>query len=151
MVGLLDLATSYLKSGVGSRLAEVRVKDKASAELFNISQDVTVFAAVRTMLDRHARRLFVTGPGLVLSDRSVIKWLLSPSNVTKLKDSPKQLMATTIGSISEVLHAPSFVSPDTDGTTALELILKNDAHCVITEDLKHILTPWDLTVKLLVE
>lgn len=150
LVGLLDLAAFYLKSGVASHLAGVRVDDKASAQLFTISEDVTVLAAIQTMLDRHTRRLFVKKSELILSDRGVIKWLLSPSNMTKLRDSPKQVLATRVSSISEILHTPSFVDPETDGVTALELITKNDAHCVITRDLQHILTPWDLTVKLLV-
>jgi len=33
---------------------------------------------------------------------------------------------------------------------ALDLITKNDAHCVITADNKQIITPRDLTARLLV-
>jgi CBS domain-containing protein len=149
LIGLLDLAAFYLKSGVASGLANMRVKDKASNELFTIGEDATVIAAIRTMLERHTRRLFVKESGLILSDRGVIKWLLSASNMTKLRDSPKEVLTTRVSSISEILHTPSIVDPETDGATALELITKNDAHCVITKDLKHILTPWDLTVRLL--
>ena len=150
LVGLLDLATFYLKSGIAEDLAKKRVKDKSSSPLFAINQNVTVSKAIRAMLDWHARRLLVKEPGMVISDRAVIKWLLSPANMAQLRDSPRRVLATPISSVSEVLHTPSLVDPDTDGATALELIIKNDAHCVITKDYKQIMTPWDLTVRLLV-
>jgi len=150
LVGLLDLATFYLKSGVASVLATKRVKDKSSTPLFAINQDTTVAGAIRAMLDWHARRLLVKEPGLVISDRGVIKWLLSPSSMAQLRDSPRRILTTPVSSISEVLHTPSFVDPETDAATALDLIIKNDAHCVVTKDFKQIMTPWDLTVRLLV-
>jgi len=150
LVGLLDLAGFYLKSGVASRLADKVVKDKASSPLFAISEEATVLATIRSMLHKHARRLLVKEPGLVISDRGVIKWLLSPSNMTRLRDSPRQVLTTRLKSIPEILHTPSFVDPKTDGATALDLITKNEAHCVITTDKRQILTPWDLTVRLLV-
>jgi hypothetical protein len=52
--------------------------------------------------------------------------------------------------MSEMLHTPSLVDPQTDAATALDLITKNDAHCVVTKDFKQIMTPWNLTVRLLV-
>jgi CBS domain-containing protein len=149
LVGLLDLAAFYLKSGVASALSDKYVKDKASTPLFSVKQDVTVLGAIQAMLDKHARRLLVEESGKVLSDRSVIKWLLSPDNMTKLRDSPKEIMASKVSAMDEVLHIPTFVDPDTNGETALDLITKNDAHCVITKDRTQILTPWDLTVRLL--
>jgi hypothetical protein len=151
LIGLLDLAAFYLKSGVASRLARMRVNDKALTKLFTIGEGATVLRAVQTMLDGHTRRLLVKESKLILSDRGVIKWLLSPSIMTKLRDSPKEVLATRLSSISEILHTPSLVDPEMDGATALELITRNDAHCVVTKDMKQILTPWDLTVRLLFE
>jgi CBS domain-containing protein len=149
LVGLLDLATFYLKSGVSELLAKKQVKDKASTPLFSISEEVTLIDAIKAMLDKHARRLLVTQSGLVLSDRGIIKWLLSPANMDKLRDAPKEILATKVRAMSEVLHTPSTVKPDTDAATALKEIVKNDAHCVVTSDMQQILTPWDLTVRLL--
>lgn len=150
LVGLLDLATFYLSAGVSSNLANKLVKDKASTPLFAISQEATVQSAIRAMLDSHARRLLVKEPGLVLSDRGLIRWLLSPANMSKLRDSPREVLQTKLSTIPEILHTPTFVDRETDGATALDLITKNEAHCVITKDRKQILTPWDLTVRLLV-
>jgi hypothetical protein len=48
-----------------------------------------------------------------------------------------------------MLQKPSFVAPDCDAEMALNLIYKVDSRCLITNDRKMILTPWDLTVSLL--
>ena len=76
LVGPLNLAAFYQKSGVASRLAGLRVRDRASNPLFTISEKATVLSAIRPMLDRHARRLLVEESKLVVDDRRVIKWLL---------------------------------------------------------------------------
>jgi len=48
-----------------------------------------------------------------------------------------------------MLNRPVFVEKDLDAARALQLINKEDARCLITDDRKMILTPWDLTVSLL--
>jgi CBS domain-containing protein len=151
LVGLLNLAAFYQKSGVASRLAGMRVSDRASNPLFGVSEKVSVLSAIRTMLDQHARRLLVKESGVVVDDRGVIKWLLSPANMTKLRDSPREVLQTPLTSMPEIMHTPPYVEPGTDCATALYLITKSEARCVITSDRRQILTPWDLTVRLLVE
>ena len=47
-----------------------------------------------------------------------------------------------------MLHRPVFVEGNVDAATALQLINKEDARCLITKDRKMILTPWDLTISL---
>lgn len=148
ILGLLDLASFYAKSGVATELSNQLVGKRASTPLYSIREEVTVQGAIRTMLAKHARRLFVKESSSVLSDRGIIKWLLSPPTLAGLRDSPESVLKTQIGSIGEVLHRPSFVEPGTNGETALKLALENDAHCVITQDKRQILTPWDLTVRL---
>ena len=79
----------------------------------------------------------------------MIKWLLSPANLKRLRDSPKELLESSVASLGALLHKPLFVDPDIDAATALTWLNKEDGRCLITEDRKTILTPWDLTVSLL--
>jgi predicted transcriptional regulator len=149
LIGLLDIAEFLVKSGYTAKVTNVRARDRASNPLISISEGVTVMAAIQTMLDGHVRRLFVKESELVVSDRGVIKWLLSPANLGRLRDAPNEVLGASVGSLGPLLHKPVFVEKDLDAAKALQWINKEDARCLITDDRKMILTPWDLTVSLL--
>jgi CBS domain-containing protein len=149
LIGLLDIAEFLVKSGFAAKVTNVRARDKASNPLIAVSEGLSVMDTISTMLDKHVRRLFVRESEMVVSDRGIIKWLLSPTNLGKLRDSPKELLDSTVGSMGPMLHKPVFVAQDCDAATALRLISKEDARCLITSDRKMILTPWDLTISLL--
>lgn len=149
LIGLLDIAEFLVKSGFTSGVTNVRARDKASNPLISISENVSLMAAIQTMLDKHVRRLFLKEPELILSDRGIIKSLLSPANLGRLRDAPSEVLGSPVSSLGPMLHKPVFVQPDLDAARALQLINKEDARCLITEDRKMILTPWDLTISLL--
>jgi CBS domain-containing protein len=151
LIGLLDIAQFLVKSGYTAKVTNVRARDKASNPLVSISEGITVMAAIQTMLDSHVRRLFVKESELVISDRGVIKWLLSPANLGRLRDAPSEVLAASVGSLGPLLHKPAFVAKDLDAEKALQLINRENARCLITDDRTMILTPWDLTVSLLVK
>jgi CBS domain-containing protein len=149
LIGLLDIADFLVKSGFTAKVTNVRARDKASNPLISISERATIMAAIQTMLDKHVRRLFVTESERVVSDRAVIKWLLSPANLGKLRDAPNAVLGSSVGSLGTMLHKTVFVEKDLDAAMALQLINKEDARCLVTDDRKMILTPWDLTISLL--
>jgi predicted transcriptional regulator len=149
LIGLLDIAEFLVKSGYTAKVTNVRARDNASNPLISISEKTSVMAATQTMLDKHVRRLFVTESDLVVSDRGIIKWLLSPANLGKLRDAPGEVLSASVSSLGPLLHKPIFVGQDLDAATALQLINKEDARCLITNDKMNILTPWDLTVSLI--
>jgi CBS domain-containing protein len=149
LIGLLDIAAFLVKSGFTAKVTNVRARDKASNPLISISERTTIMAAIQTMLDKHVRRLFVTESEQIISDRGVIKWLLSPANLGKLRDSPNVVLGSSVGSLGATLHKPVFVEKDLDAARALQLINREDARCLISDDRKMILTPWDLTISLL--
>ena len=149
LIGLLDVANFLVESGVTAKVTNVRAREKASNPLVSTSQKASVMATIQTMLDRHVRRLFVTESELVVSDRGIIKWLLSTANLGRLRDSPKEILDGPISAMGTMLQKPAFVEREIDAGTALRLIQKEDARCLITNDKSMILTPWDLTVSLL--
>lgn len=149
LIGLLDIAEFLVKSGYAAKVTNVKARDKASNPLLTISEGLSVMDTIGTMLDKHVRRLYVREPEKVVSDRGIIKWLLSPTNLGKLRDSPGAVLGSPVGAMGPMLHKPVFVDPGCDASTALQLINKEDARCLITKDLKMILTPWDLTISLL--
>jgi CBS domain-containing protein len=149
LVGLLDIADFLVKSGFTAKVTNVRARDKASNPLISVSERASIMAVIQTMLDKHVRRLFVTESERVVSDRGVIKWLLSPANLGKLRDAPGEALSSPLSSLGPMLHKPVFVEKDLDAARALQLINSEDARCLITDDRKMILTPWDLTVSLL--
>lgn len=149
LIGLLDLAVFLVKSGLTANVTNVRAKEKASNPLVTISEGASVMTAIASMLDRHVRRLYVKESELVISDRGIIKWLLSPANLTKLRDAPKEVLDASVSSLGPILHKPVFVEPNLDAAAALKLLNDQDGRCLITKDRKMILTPWDLTISLL--
>lgn len=149
LIGLLDIANFLVKSGLTAKVQNVRARDKASNPLISIGQSVSVMDAIQAMLDKHVRRLFVKESSLVVSDRGIIKWLLSPTNLVRLRDSPKEILESPVSALGPMLQKPVFVEKDCDAATALGMIYDGDARCLITNDRKMILTPWDLTISLL--
>jgi hypothetical protein len=101
-----------------------------------------------TYSDKHVRGLFVRESEQVVSDRGVIKWLLSPANLGKLRDAPEEALGSPVRKLGPMLHKPLFVKEEI-AAAALQWISKGDARCLITENRKMILTPWDLTISLL--
>ncbi len=149
LVGLLDIASFLVKSGYTAKITNVRARDKASNPLVSVSENLSVMDTIQTMLDKHVRRLFVKESGLVVSDRGIIKWLLSPVNLGRLRDSPGEILDSPIKSMGPMLHKPVFVDPELDAASALSWINAEDGRCLITKDRKMILTPWDLTISML--
>jgi CBS domain-containing protein len=149
LIGLLDIAQFLVRSGYTAKVTNVRARDKASNPLISISETASVMASIQTMLDKHVRRLFVTESELVVSDRGIIKWLLSPANLGKLRDAPGEVLSSSVKSLGPLLHKPVIVEKDLDAAKALQLINREDARCLITDDRTMILTPWDLTVSLI--
>ena len=151
LIGLLDIANFMIKSGFSAVVKNTRVRERGSNPLVTTTESATVLAAIGVMLDKHVRRLFVRESELILSDRGLIKWILSPANVGRLRDSPQEVLGSPVSSMRPMLHKPSFVEYDTDAATALKKIYDEDARCLITNDRKMILTPWDLTISLVVK
>jgi signal-transduction protein with cAMP-binding, CBS, and nucleotidyltransferase domain len=149
LIGLLDIANFLVKSGLTAKVQNVRARDKASNPLISISQNAPLQTTIQTMLDKHVRRLFVKESELIVSDRGIIKWLLSGANLGKLRDSPRDVLESPISAMGPMLQRPSFVEQDCDAATALTMIYKEDARCLVTNDRRMILTPWDLTISLL--
>jgi CBS domain-containing protein len=149
LIGLLDIAEFMVKSGFTARITNVRARDKASNPLITISENLSVQETIATMLDMHVRRLFLQESEQVVSDRGVIKWLLSPANLGRLRDEPDKILGSPVRELGVMLHEPVFVKEEIDAATALQWISKGDARCLITENRKMILTPWDLTISLL--
>jgi signal-transduction protein with cAMP-binding, CBS, and nucleotidyltransferase domain len=149
LIGLLDIANFLIKAGLTGKVQNVRARDKASNPLISISQKVPVMDTIHTMLEKHVRRLFVKESELVVSDRGIIKWMLSPANLGRLRDSPKEVLEAPISAMGVMLQKPAFVEQDCDAEKALNMIYREDARCLITNDRSMILTPWDLTISLL--
>jgi len=151
LIGLLDIAEFLVKSGYSAKVTNVRARDKATNPLISISEGASVMAAIQTMLDKHVRRLFLKESEMIVSDRGIIKWLLSPTNLGRLRDAPNAVLESSVSVLGQMLHKPVFVAPDLDAASALEWINKEQARCLITNDRKMILTPWDLTISLLAQ
>jgi CBS domain-containing protein len=90
LIGLLDLANFLIKSGMTAKIQKVEAREKGSNPLILTSQKASVIDTIQTMLAKHVRRLFVEESELIVSDRAIIKWLLSPANLGRLRDSPER-------------------------------------------------------------
>jgi CBS domain-containing protein len=114
-----------------------------------VSKDETVLGAVYHMLNRGVRRLLVDGEDKVVSDKSIIRYLMgSAAPLESLRDQPYLLLDEPLSSLESYFESPGACSSGDTVEEVLKELLKSEAKCVLVDGGQGIATPWDLTVKL---
>jgi predicted transcriptional regulator len=147
IIGLLDIIKFYAYTGITNQLKNIRVYDLLSKPLIKISAETSLKEAISIMLNKRVRRLFIEKFNLILSDRSIIRKLLTFPLIERLRDKPREVLAMPIRSLTPMLQKPGIISHNNTFDTAVNTLLESEAHCLVTDDFSGILTPWDLVVK----
>lgn len=143
-IGLLDVAKFLLYSGVTDNLDDITVGQLGSSPILSASLETTILQAISIMIKKRVRRLLVKDK--ILSDRSLVKALMSYPWLSKLRDFTEETLNSPIGALPvSVFHKPGRISPNENLSKGLSLLLDTEAKCLLVDN--QILTPWDLIVK----
>jgi CBS domain-containing protein len=106
---------------------------------------------IYTMLSKRVRRLLVMDIKKIISDRSIIRTLFSEYYVQYLRDKPSEILYAPINEFPSFFENFKFVENEINLYKAINLCLESESNCLIIEDFKGIITPWDLAIKPFVE
>jgi CBS domain-containing protein len=149
LIGVLDVARFLVSSGALERMS-LRLLDIATGNVVSVGRDSTLFDLIGVMLHKKVRRVVLEGGDYVITDRGILQYIVSNQALEMLRDNPEKLMNTPLDELTPYVGRPEILSGDTHISTAFKKLVEKEPYTVLTEDRKHILTPWDIT-KLLKE
>jgi CBS domain-containing protein len=149
LIGVLDVARFLVSSGALERMS-LRLLDIATGNVVSVGRDSTLFDLIGVMLHKKVRRVVLEGGDYVITDRGILQYIVSNQALEMLRDNPEKLMNTPLDELTPYVGRPEILSGDTHISTAFKKLVEKEPYTVLTEERKHILTPWDIT-KLLKE
>ena len=128
----------------GGRLSTHMTTDEVSSVPIAISKDRPIIEAIKKMVDRNVRRLFVEeGQGRFISDRTLVDYMFSPQRLEVARDHPELW-------IDENIEKLGTKSPGRCKRGSLDeaakLIGPAPDDCLMTDD-RRVISRWDLVVK----
>jgi CBS domain-containing protein len=149
LIGVLDVARFLVSSGALERTS-LRLLDIATGNVVSVRRDSRLFDLIGVMLHKKVRRVVLEGGDYVITDRGILQYIVSNQALEMLRDNPEKLMNTPLDELTPYVGRPEILSGDTHISTAFKKLVEKEPYTVLTEERKHILTPWDIT-KLLKE
>jgi CBS domain-containing protein len=144
LVNILDVARFLVSSGALERTS-LRLVDIATGNVVSAGWDLTLLDLMGVMLHKKIRRVVLEGGEYVITDRGIMQYLVSNQALEMLRDNPTKLMNTPLDELTQYIGRPEILSGDTHISTALKKLVEKEPYTVLTEERKHILTPWDIT------
>lgn len=139
LVTLADFLGLYAKGALRTTLTARQVASK----VVPMPGSTTIREALKAMIARRQRRVFISGKGTFVSDRSIMHHLFSPmilEDVTGKED----VLSEPIDRIEQL--SPARVKPTASLPTAAKALLKDRGGC-LTAGEGTVVTPWDLVMK----
>jgi CBS domain-containing protein len=144
LVNILDVARFLVSSGALERTS-LRLVDIATGNVVSAGWDLTLLDLMGVMLHKKIRRVVLEGGEYVITDRGIMQYLVSNQALEMLRDNPTKLMNTPLDELTQYIGRPEILSGDTHISTAFKKLVEKEPYTVLTEERKHILTPWDIT------
>ncbi|MDG6985912.1 MAG: CBS domain-containing protein [Nitrososphaerota archaeon] len=139
MVGLSDMLGLYEAGAIGSDLT---VREVAS-KVVEVDKHTRVREALRLMLERRIRRVFIHGTKAFLSDRELVSNIFSPRKLKEAKQTPSAILEGT------VLEAGPVEPIEVDGglplKEAAKLVVRTQGGAILCEE--GVVSPWDVVMK----
>jgi CBS domain-containing protein len=144
LVNILDVARFLVSSGALERTS-LRLVDIATGNVVSAGWDLTLLDLMGVMLHKKIRRVVLEEGEYVITDRGIMQYLVSNQALEMLRDNPTKLMNTPLDELTQYIGRPEILSGDTHISTAFKKLVEKEPYTVLTEERKHILTPWDIT------
>ncbi|MGC9015081.1 MAG: cyclic nucleotide-binding/CBS domain-containing protein [Thermoproteota archaeon] len=137
-IGLLDIAKFFLYSGITDNLEDITIGQLGSSPIVSVPPEATILQAISTMIEKRVRRLLVKDR--ILSDRSLVKALVTYPWLSKLRDSTEETLNSPINTLPiTVFHKPGRASLNESLSKGLGLLLEAEAKCLLVNG--QIVTP----------
>jgi CBS domain-containing protein len=144
LVSILDVAR-FLVSSRALERTSLKLVDIATGNVVSVRRDSTLFDLIGVMLRRRVRRVVLEGGEYVITDRGILQYIVSNQALEMLRDNPTKLMNTPLDELTQYVGRPEILSGDTHISTAFKKLVEKEPYTALTEERKHILTPWDIT------
>ncbi len=143
--GLVSLPDVLALYGRGSIKTSITI-DQIGSPVFAMPGETTIHEALRTMFEKKQRRIFISGEGTYISDRTIMAYLFSPVFLEERgRGSTRDPLSTQIASVGRL--SPAVVGPKTSLKAAAGKLAKDRGGCLITSDRERVVTPWDVVMK----
>lgn len=124
---------------------ELTFHDVASPNIFSMPRDSTLKDALRELINRRIRRVFISGTNSFVSDREILRYIFGIERLALTKKSPSTMLDVTLQEVG-----PAEAVEIGDGETTLSEMTMYFVHntgepCVTCRG--ELVTPWDLVVK----
>jgi len=127
----------------GRLATELKTSDVSSTPI-TIPGDAPMQEAMRTMVSRNVRRLFLEGRGgEFVSDRSLIEFMFAPERLDKAREDPETWVDVKVSALATRLALPIDSVPMAE---AARVIGEKPDDCLLTEEGK-VVTRWDMVMK----
>jgi len=146
VIGVLDVARLFEKRGILEKVGDVRLGEIGSSPIISVSGEYSILDVLGMMLRRGVRRIYVEDLDKILRDQDAVRYLLSSGVINGLRGEPIKTLSKPVKEMLDYMHQPAYLEPEASIAEALKKLLNNDAHTIITEDRKQIITPWDMTL-----
>ncbi|MGC8555945.1 MAG: CBS domain-containing protein [Conexivisphaera sp.] len=144
------LTTLDIARFLHSRGALKGVEPRGSAAV-GVDPETPLRGILETMVGMGLRRLVLSGTGLTVSDRSLLRGLMDGGFLVKLRDDPRGALSDPVSLHAYMLERPGVLRAGADAHEALEALLMTSDHVLISEDGGTIVTPWDLAIRPLLD
>jgi len=86
VIGVIDVARLFEKSGVLEKVGDVKLGDIGSSPIISVTSQSTIKGTIEMMIRRRVRRIYVEDLKMILTDRDVVRYLLSSGVVSTFRD-----------------------------------------------------------------
>jgi CBS domain-containing protein len=144
LIGVLDVARFLVSYGALERTS-LRLLDIATGNVVSVRRDLTLLDLIGVMLRRRVRRVVLEEGDYIITDRGILQYIVSNQALEMLRDNPTKLLETSLDALTPYLKKPEILRGETPISTAFKKLVEKEPYTVLTEERKHILTPWDIT------
>lgn len=140
VVTLADLMPLY---GSGILLSDLAVEEVATPKILSLPRKTKLRDALREMMRRRIRRVFLIGEESFVSDREILEYIFSPQWLSKVRDSPGKMLEAKLEDVERV--EPVLVDGKATIKEASKLFMPESGSWCAACD-AGIVTPWDLVI-----
>jgi len=144
VIGPIDVARLLLEHNVLNHIKGLRIKDIGSTPIVSLGEESSIKQLIGAMLRHKVRSVFIKEQRKVITDRDLIKYLLTSPVVDEFREDPNGVLFKPVKDVQNYMRKPAELEPETSLSEALKHLLSNEAYTIITTDECCIVTPWDI-------
>lgn len=142
VIGVFDVARLLEERNA---LEDVMLRDIETTPIMSTSEESSIHDRLYPMVRHRVRHAYVDEQGKIITDRDVVRYLLSSATVDDLREDPGSTLARPVRGMRSHMRQPAVLEAETSIADPLKQLLNNEAYTVIANDKQRIIAPWDMT------